>query len=59
MHMTHLYPPGKVYWAQRDGVLHPSHRIFPSGLEDKVRLFEVLDVGAVFNQLIFSRDMLR
>lgn len=59
MHMTHLYPPGRVYWAQRDGSLHPSLRVFPSGSEDRIRLFEVLDVGQVFNQIIFSRDMLR
>ncbi|OCH93230.1 alpha/beta-hydrolase [Obba rivulosa] len=58
MHMTHLYPAGKVYWAQRDGLLHPTHRIFHSGNEDKVRLFEVLNVEEVFNQIIFSRDML-
>ena len=25
--MTHLYPPGRIWWAVRDGDLHPSNRL--------------------------------
>lgn len=27
MHMTDLFPPGRVLWALRDSDLHPSHRL--------------------------------
>lgn len=27
MHMTDLFPPGRVLWAIRDGDLHPAHRL--------------------------------
>lgn len=62
MVMADLFPPGRVLWAIRDGDLHPSHRLpeseGPGSREDKVRLFDVLDVEKVFNQIIFARDML-
>jgi sn1-specific diacylglycerol lipase len=31
MHMTDLFPPGRVLWALRDSDLHPSHRLSTSG----------------------------
>ncbi|TDL29019.1 alpha/beta-hydrolase [Rickenella mellea] len=71
MHMAHLFPPGRVLWAIRDGDLQPAHRLngplpaadggSPTGFkhaEGKVRLFEVLDVEEVFGQITFARDML-
>ncbi|KAH9946602.1 alpha/beta-hydrolase [Amylocystis lapponica] len=62
MHMVQLYPPGRVFWALRDGELQPAHRL-EAGREggkggEKVRLFEVLDVERVFGQIVFARDML-
>ncbi|THH05489.1 hypothetical protein EW145_g4766 [Phellinidium pouzarii] len=68
MIMADLFPPGRVLWAIRDGDLHPSHRLSRSNSstgttagvpEDKVRLFEVLDVERMFGQIVFARDMLR
>lgn len=63
MRMAHLYPPGRVLWAIRDGDLHPSHRLDASSAKgrgtEKVRLFEVKDVEQVFNQIVFAKDMLR
>ena len=61
MHMTHLFPPGRVFWAMHDVDLHPSHRATPnvSCGRDKLRLFEVLDVEKIFTQIIFAKDMLR
>jgi hypothetical protein len=67
MQSTNMYPPGRVFWAMRDGDLHPAHRLHfhEAGLdaarkrEDKLRLFEVLDVEKVFSQIVFARDMLR
>ncbi|KAJ3519608.1 hypothetical protein NM688_g9276 [Phlebia brevispora] len=60
MHMAHLYPPGRVLWALRDGDLEPAHRLRPQDTRetDKLRLFEVQDVEQVFNQIVFARDML-
>ncbi|TFY55041.1 hypothetical protein EVJ58_g8499 [Rhodofomes roseus] len=66
MHMTQMFPPGRVLWAMRDGDLHPVHRLRDaegqlSSTEkgaDKVRLFEVLDVQRAFDQVVFARDML-
>ncbi|KAH9921553.1 alpha/beta-hydrolase [Epithele typhae] len=62
MQMADLFPPGRVFWALRDGDLHRSHRIGAgtgrSSPKDKVRLFEVLDIEHVFGQIIFARDML-
>ena len=62
MRMAHLFPPGRVLWAIRDGDLHPSHRLHEAtkgrGTE-KVRLFDVQDVEQVFNQIVFAKDMLR
>jgi hypothetical protein len=73
MQMANMYPPGRVLWAMRDSDLHPSHRkptgpasarspassANNKGPEDKLRLFEVLDVERVFSQIVFARDMLR
>ncbi|CCM03579.1 uncharacterized protein FIBRA_05716 [Fibroporia radiculosa] len=65
MHMTQLFPPGQVFWALRDGDLHPSHRLREANGsmrsnrgEEKVRLFHVLDVERAFSQIVFARDML-
>ncbi|KAI6046533.1 hypothetical protein EDC04DRAFT_2628141 [Pisolithus marmoratus] len=62
MHMADLFPPGRVFWARRDGDLPPSQRLTSStdkgGTADKVRLFEVLDTERVFSQIVFSRSML-
>jgi hypothetical protein len=73
MQSTNMYPPGRVFWAMRDGDLHPAHRIHPHDSElrkdrkhkdaarkneDKLRLFEVSDVEKVFSQIVFARDML-
>ncbi|KAL4075580.1 hypothetical protein J3A83DRAFT_4088897 [Scleroderma citrinum] len=69
MHMADLFPPGRVFWARRDGDLPPSQqRAAPSsntsgsidkvGTAEKVRLFEVLDTEKVFSQIVFSRSML-
>jgi sn1-specific diacylglycerol lipase len=69
MQASNLYPPGRVLWAMRDSDLHPSHRQpsspmnrvdgLPQQEEDKLRLFEVLDVQQVFSQIVFAKDMLR
>ena len=63
MQMADLFPPGRVWWALRDGDLHPSNRTpGASGgdhANEKLRLFEVLDVEKVFSQIVFSTDMLR
>ncbi|KAL5530744.1 hypothetical protein ACEPAF_7002 [Sanghuangporus sanghuang] len=66
MVMADLFPPGRVLWAIRDGDLDPSHRLSAntgtsesaSDAENKVRLFDVLDVEKMFGQIIFARDML-
>lgn len=63
MHMTDLYPPGRVLWAIRDGDLHPLHRLNASQKNkntkaEKVRLFDVQDVEQVFGQIVFAKDML-
>ncbi|EJF63129.1 alpha/beta-hydrolase [Dichomitus squalens] len=62
MQMADLFPPGRVYWALRDGDLHRAHQIGTgsgrSSPKEKVRLFEVKDVKQVFGQIIFARDML-
>ncbi|KAI1788937.1 alpha/beta-hydrolase [Ganoderma leucocontextum] len=62
MQMADLFPPGRVYWALRDGDLHRAHRIGAGSVrrtpKEKVRLFEVSDVKQVFGQIIFARDML-
>ena len=62
MQMADLFPPGRVFWALRDGDFHRAHRLGAgsgrNSPKDKVRLFEVLDVKEVFGQIIFARDML-
>ncbi|KAK7051324.1 hypothetical protein VNI00_004824 [Paramarasmius palmivorus] len=57
MQMAHTFPPGRVLWALRESDLHPSHRTSDSA-NDKLRLFEVLDVEKVFSQIVFAKDML-
>lgn len=62
MQMADLYPPGRVFWARRDGDLPHSQRVSSVGSEKeaaKVRLFEVLDTEKVFSQIVFSKNMLR
>lgn len=52
-----LFPPGKVFWAIRDGSLHPCHQRYhatapsASGSGQSPRLFEVLNVEKVFSQI--------
>jgi len=63
MHDQDMYPPGRVLWAMRDSDLHPSHQKSTSELaqpgdKDKLRLFEVLDVERIFDQIVFARNML-
>lgn len=61
MHMTHLYPPGRVLWAMHDSEVGPAQRSPSAGSseKDKLRLFDVQDVEQVFGQIIFAKDMLR
>jgi hypothetical protein len=62
MHMTSMYPPGRVLWAMRDSDLHPAHRtVAPEEgySPDRLRLFDVLDVESIFSQIVFAKDMLR
>jgi hypothetical protein len=56
MRMAHLFPPGRVLWAINDQDLQPSSRIHESST--KLRLFEVLEVDKIFDQILFSRRML-
>jgi len=63
MQSANMFPPGRVFWAMRDGDLHSAHQLHsipedgkPS--EEKLRLFEVVDVEKVFSQIVFARDML-
>ncbi|EIN10153.1 alpha/beta-hydrolase [Punctularia strigosozonata HHB-11173 SS5] len=63
MQHADLFPPGRTWWAIRDGDLHPSNRsTSPAGTGqhagEKVRLFEVLDARKVFGQIVFAKDML-
>jgi hypothetical protein len=66
MRNANMCPPGRVFWAMRDSDLHPAHRLHfheaeldtARNCEDKLRLFEVLDVEKVFSQIVFARDML-
>jgi len=59
MQMSNTFPPGRVLWALRESDLHPSHRLDTSSSgPDKLRLFEVMDVAAVFSQIVFAKDML-
>ncbi|KAF8871434.1 hypothetical protein CPB85DRAFT_1445570 [Mucidula mucida] len=53
-----LYPPGRLWWALRDSDLCPPHRSEDHTGDDRLRLFEVMDVEKVFSQIIFARDML-
>lgn len=60
MHMSDMFPPGRVLWAIRDNDLHSSNRSRGGDTEpDQLRLFEVLDVEKVFGQVVFAKDMLR
>ncbi|KAF8131142.1 hypothetical protein EV363DRAFT_1331611 [Boletus edulis] len=61
MQMADLYPPGRVFWARRDGDLPHSQGLSSAGSGKeaaKVRLFEVLDTEKVFSQIVFSKNML-
>lgn len=62
MQTADLYPPGRVFWARRDGDLPHSQKVSSTdaGKEAaKIRLFEVLDTEKVFSQIVFSKNMLR
>ncbi|KAJ3756522.1 hypothetical protein EV360DRAFT_47831 [Lentinula raphanica] len=58
MQMSNTFPPGRVLWALRESDLHFSHRLDTSTNSDKLRLFEVLNVAKVFDQIVFAKDML-
>ncbi|KAG9317063.1 hypothetical protein JVU11DRAFT_1250 [Chiua virens] len=61
MQTADLFPPGRIFWARRDGDLPHLQRLSPTGSEKdaaKVRLFEVLDNEKVFSQIVFSKNML-
>jgi sn1-specific diacylglycerol lipase len=53
MRNSNMYPPGRVLWAMRDKDLHQAHQLYPSSQtpagQDKLRVFEVLDVEKVFS----------
>jgi len=62
MHMADLYPAGNVFWAVHEDDIDPE--ALPSSANStigtpKVRLFRVERVEHVFDQVVFSRDMLR
>lgn len=66
MRNSNMYPPGRVLWAMRDKDLHQAHQLYPSSKnsqtpsgQEKLRVFEVLDVEKVFSQLVFARNMLK
>ncbi|KAG8851974.1 hypothetical protein FRB96_008989 [Tulasnella sp. 330] len=59
MRYVDLFPPGRVLWAVRDTSLHPAFRRNPTMVPHHcVRVFEVEKVEEVFNQLIFTPDMI-
>jgi sn1-specific diacylglycerol lipase len=62
MHMADLYPAGNVFWAVHETDIDPAAQ--PSSanstiVASKLRLFQVERVEKVFDQIVFSRDMLR
>ena len=64
MQMDRLYPPGRVWWAIRDGPDSPTCPQAAStsascNVPENIRLYEVLDVEKVFSQVVFARDILR
>jgi sn1-specific diacylglycerol lipase len=64
MQMDRLYPPGRVWWAIQDGPDSPTCPQAAStsagcNIPETVRLYEVLDVEKVFNQVVFARGILR
>lgn len=64
MQMDRLYPPGRVWWVVSDNPDTSTHPQATSTGEscnaiDNVKLYEVLDVEKVFDQVIFAGDMLR
>ncbi|PVF95748.1 hypothetical protein CPB86DRAFT_787758 [Serendipita vermifera] len=62
MHMADLFPAGNVFWAVHENDIDPS--ALPSSAvnatvaSSKLRLFQVERVEKVFDQVVFSRDML-
>jgi hypothetical protein len=58
MNLAHLYPPGRILWALNDQDLQAPFRTSNNSDDNKVRMFEVLEVDKVFNQILFSRRML-
>jgi hypothetical protein len=62
MQMADLYPAGNVFWAVHENDIDPAAQ--PSSanstiVASKLRLFQVERVESVFDQIVFSRDMLR
>lgn len=60
MQSANMYPPGRTLWAVRESDLSVKHRTSSDNDtgEDKLRLFDVLDVEKVFGQIVFAKDML-
>lgn len=58
MYYTHLFPPGRTWWAVRNESLHPSHQCHKA-IGTGIRLYEVQKVEEVFRQIEFKGDMLR
>lgn len=63
MHMADLYPAGNVFWAVHENDIDPaalpSSAVNSTIAASKLRLFQVERVEKVFDQVVFSRDMLR
>lgn len=58
MYFSHLFPPGRIWWAVRNESLHLSHQTHKT-IGTGLRLFEVRQVEEVFRQIEFKGDMLR
>lgn len=61
--MADLYPAGNVFWAIHENDIDPaalpSSAVNSTIAASKLRLFQVERVEKVFDQVVFSRDMLR
>ncbi|KAG8754175.1 hypothetical protein FRC14_005314 [Serendipita sp. 396] len=62
MHMADLFPAGNVFWAVHENDIEPgglpSSAVNSTIASSKLKLFQVERVEKVFDQIIFSRDML-
>ncbi|KAG8805296.1 hypothetical protein FRC17_005577, partial [Serendipita sp. 399] len=62
MHMADLFPAGNVFWAIHENDIEPgslpSSAVNSTIASSKLKLFQVERVEKVFDQVVFSRDML-